>query len=86
VLEILHRFLPAGVSVHVFGSRATGRTKPWSDLDLALQGSSPLPLSLIAEIAEAVDDSALPWKVDLVDRWTVSDDFGRLIDRSKIAL
>ena len=39
-----------------------------------------------AELAEAFDESALPWKVDLVDRATVSEAFGRIIDAGRIAV
>ena len=86
VRDILHRILPPGITVHVFGSRARGEPKPWSDLDLALEGPGPLSLALMAELAEAFDESDLPWKVDLVDRVSVSDDFGQIIDAHKIAL
>ena len=86
VLTILRAHLPADVRIHVFGSRATGKAKPWSDLDLVLEGDAPLPLSLLAKLAEAFDKSVLPWKVDLVDRLAVNAPFGRLIDQSKIEL
>jgi uncharacterized protein len=86
IAEILRAHLPIDVTVHVFGSRASGRVKAWSDLDLVLEGPSPLSISLIAALAEAFEESPLPWKVDIVDRKTVSDGFGRLIDRSKVAL
>lgn len=86
VRAILHRHLPRGFRVGVFGSRANGTAKPWSDLDLVLSGERPLPLSVLAELAEAFDESALPWKVDLVDRAAVAEAFGRLIDDSAIAL
>ena len=77
VRGILARHLPPAVDVLVFGSRAGGKPKPWSDLDLALAGECPLPLALMADLAEAFDESALPWKVDLVDRAT---GFGAMID------
>jgi uncharacterized protein len=86
VNAILRAHLPSGVTVHVFGSRARGQPKAWADLDLVLEGAAPLPLSLVAKLAEAFEESALPWKVDLVDRKTVSAGFGRLIDQSKVAL
>ena len=86
VRAILARHLPPGVQASVFGSRARGTAKPWSDLDLALSGEAPLPLSLLAALAEEFDESALPWKVDLVDRLTVSEAFGRIIDADAIAL
>ena len=84
VRAILRRHLPPGVRVHVFGSRAAGRVKPWSDLDLVLEGDGPVPWSAMAELAEAFDESRLPWKVDLVDRATVSPQFARIVDDQKV--
>lgn len=86
VKAILRAHLPNSVTVHVFGSRACGRAKAWSDLDLLLEAAAPVPLSTIAALAEAFEESELPWKVDIVDRKAVSDRFGRLIDQSKVAL
>lgn len=85
VRAILLAHLPGCVSVHVFGSRAHGHPKAWSDLDLMLEAPTPLPLSLVAKLVEAFEESELPWKVDLVDRKSVSDAFGKLIDQSKVA-
>lgn len=86
VRAILARHLPQGIAVSVFGSRARGQAKPWSDLDLALEATEALPLAVLAELAEAFDESALPWKVDLVDRRTVSPEFAAIIARDSIAL
>lgn len=86
VSDILRAHLPEGVTVHVFGSRASGKVKPWSDLDLVFEAAAPLPLALTAAIAEAFEESDLRWKVDLVDRKTVSDGFGQLIDQAKVPL
>lgn len=86
VLAILKAHLPEGTLVHAFGSRATGRCKPWSDLDLVIEGAEALPLSLLAALAEAFAESELPWKVDLVDRRGVSEEFARIIDRTKVSL
>lgn len=83
VQAILAAHLPPGVAVGVFGSRAGGTPKPWSDLDLVLEGDGPLPLALLASLAEAFDESALPWKVDLVDRRAVSAAFGAIIDAGR---
>lgn len=86
VCAILADHLPPGVRVGVFGSRAGGTPKPFSDLDLVLESEAPLPLPLLAELAEAFDESALPWKVDLVDRRAVTDAFGAIIDASRVPL
>ena len=86
VCEILREQLPCDVTVHAFGSRAGGRIKPWSDLDLVLEGTAPLPLSLLGALAEAFEESPLPWKVDLIDRNALRGEFGRLIDQTKVAI
>lgn len=86
VLAILDTHLPPDVRAAVFGSRAGGSPKPWSDLDLMLEGTAPLELPLLARLAEAFDESALPWKVDLVDRKAVSEGFGRIIDAASMPL
>jgi predicted nucleotidyltransferase len=87
VRAILRAHLPDAVQVGVFGSRVEPeRVKPMSDLDLVLEGTEPLPLSLIAELREAFDESALPFKVDLVDRCCVDPAFGAIIDAAKLPL
>jgi predicted nucleotidyltransferase len=73
VLDILHVHLPASAKVWVFGSRVTGRTRRYSDLDLAIDAGRRLTLDEIATLAEAFSDSDLPYKVDLVD-WQNLDD------------
>lgn len=86
VRAILGTHLPPQVRAAVFGSRAGGQPKPWSDLDIVLEGPDLLPIDLLAEIAEAFDESDLPWKVDIVDRRTVSDTFGAIIDTTQVAI
>lgn len=64
---ILARLVPT-VSVCVFGSRATGQhARRYSDLDLALMTREPLPPDQLAELAEAFEESDLPWTVDVID-------------------
>lgn len=59
--------LPAGYEVWAFGSRLTGKARPFSDLDLVLVGPQPVPLPLLAKLSEAFSESTLPFSVDLVD-------------------
>ena len=86
ICAILRKNLAEKFRVFVFGSRAGGTVKPWSDLDLSIEGPGPLPLSTLATLRDAFDESSLPWKVDLVDRFTTSEQFGRIIDRHKLEL
>lgn len=47
----------------LFGSRATGRASPWSDIDLALEGIDD---EVRAEaIARALDDLPMPYRFDV---------------------
>lgn len=66
VQKILARFVP-GRPVFVFGSRATGRAKRRSDLDLCIGGDTPLGRGAIANMLDAFDESDLPIEVDVVD-------------------
>lgn len=82
---ILSRHLPDAV-VWVFGSRATGKAKKYSDLDLCVKASQPLSLNVMSALAEDFSESDLPWKVDLVDWWSISEAFRAIIDRDKVLL
>ncbi len=66
VRRILGKYAP-GRAVWAFGSRARGHAKPYSDLDLAILGGSPLPDRLMFDLKEAFDESDLPFAVDVVD-------------------
>ena len=74
------------VTVTAFGSRVTGRAKPWSDLDLALTADAPLTLARLAALREAFSESSLPWKVDLVDTLAVSPEFQARIAKEQVLL
>ena len=77
VRGILRSYLP-NREIWVFGSRANGAAKKYSDLDLAIVGE-PLPLELESRLADAFEESDLPIKVDIVDLNKVSPEFGALI-------
>jgi uncharacterized protein len=74
VRNLLAKHLP-GNRVYVFGSRARGTAKPFSDLDLAIEADAPIPPERIESLREAFSESNLPILVDLVDLRTVSDTF-----------
>ena len=86
VRTILRRHLPETFKVYVFGSRAGGRVKRYSDLDLSIEGPEPVGLGTLGALNDEFDESDLIWKVDLVDRVTVSETFGKIIDARKVAL
>jgi predicted nucleotidyltransferase len=66
VREILREHVP-DCEVWVFGSRVARRSKPFSDLDLAVISPTELSSRRLALLAYAFEDSDLPIKVDVVD-------------------
>ena len=85
VAAILHRHVPRR-EVWVFGSRATGQSRPYSDLDLAIGGDIPLSLAILAALSEDFENSLLPFKVDVVDWATAPDSFRQIIAPTRILL
>lgn len=77
--NVLRAYLPVDARSYVSGSRAHGGARRYSDLDLALAWDRPLGLDLIGQIAEALSDSDLPFKVDIVDLSLVEPVFRRRI-------
>jgi predicted nucleotidyltransferase len=57
----------------VFGSRAKGCAKDYSDLDLAYDAN--IPLSDLATIETAFNESDLPFSIDLIDLNIISAEF-----------
>jgi predicted nucleotidyltransferase len=73
VCKILHAHVPE-LEVWAYGSRVHGENlKPFSDLDLALITSAPLDAYRLTRLKDAFVESALPFKVDLLD-WSTTDE------------
>ena len=86
VLNIIRANLPQGTKAWVFGSRATGRARRYSDLDLALDAGRRMTLDEIARLTEAFSDSDLPYKVDLVDWRDIDDRWRHIVLSERVAL
>jgi predicted nucleotidyltransferase len=56
---------------YLFGSRARGDHKKYSDLDICF--FEDIPWAVRSDIKEDFEESRLPYKVDLVD-WNLCDD------------
>ena len=66
VRSLIDGVLP-GAKVAVFGSRATGRARPFSDLDLLLLEPSRLSWTQSAALFDAFEASDLPFCVDVLE-------------------
>jgi predicted nucleotidyltransferase len=54
-------------SVYLFGSWARGEPRPPSDIDVAIEAAAPVPAGLLARVREALEDSTVPYRVEVVD-------------------
>lgn len=78
-LAAVRQILGREPAVLVFGSRASGDARPFSDLDICLRRPEPIPDAEIGGLREAFQESDLPFKVDLVDFHRVEPAFRELI-------
>ena len=85
VRDILQRYVPDR-EVWAFGSRAKWTAKEFSDLDIAIIGDKPLSIALTADMREAFQESALPFKVDIVDWANITPSFQQVIQAAKIQI
>jgi predicted nucleotidyltransferase len=85
LVDIFHEYIPER-EIWIFGSRVNGRVKPYSDIDCAIIGEDEVPLRIMGLLNDAFADSDLPYKVDLVDWATASQDFRCIIESAKIVL
>lgn len=86
VQDTLRAVLPATARVYVFGSRALWTTKDGSDLDLAIDAGRKLSREESVDLADAFEESDLPYKVDVVDLHDVSDGFRAIVERDRVVL
>ena len=76
VKQIVLKHIPKdNFAVFLFGSRAVGNAKPLSDIDIGILGLEPLPIIIKADLETALEESIVPYKIDLIDFYKVDKDF-----------
>jgi predicted nucleotidyltransferase len=85
VRDILRQYIPH-YEVWAFGSRVTGGARPYSDLDLMMITDQPLSLAVHAALVEAFSTSDLPWRVDVIDWSSVSEDFRDIVKQAHVVV
>ncbi len=69
---------PKSSKVFIFGSRATGTNRKFSDIDLGIEPKSELPIMTKIDLEDEFDQSDLPYRVDIVDFNNVSENFKKV--------
>ncbi|OGS03659.1 MAG: hypothetical protein A2339_04005 [Elusimicrobia bacterium RIFOXYB12_FULL_50_12] len=71
----------AGAEVRVFGSRVNGKSKKYSDIDLAIVEKRKISLKHLNELRDAFQESDIPYRVDIQDWRRVSREFKAVINK-----
>ena len=76
VKQIVLKHIPKdNFAVFLFGSRAVGNAKPLSDIDIGILGLEPLPTIIKVDLESDLEESIVPYKIDLIDFYKVDKDF-----------
>ncbi len=86
IISVLDENIENGV-YYIFGSRAKGDFKKYSDIDIALDiDGKKLDSHILSKISAIFEDSTLPYEVDLIDLNSISESFANLIKDSLVKL
>lgn len=77
ICKTLRRHLQANVAVYLFGSRARNTARWNSDYDLWVDAD--LPDAIITEIQDELDESFVPFRVDIVTTPKLRGKFGEIV-------
>lgn len=80
------RILGNGVEVLLFGSRAKGTAREFSDIDLCIKSDRPVSHTDLSNWKERFQNSNIPYKVDVVLYEDLSEDFRQLISKTSVSL
>ena len=71
--------------LYLFGSRARGDAARASDIDIAILPDAPLGPGTLARIRDALEESTIPYEVEVIDLSSVDEPFRRKMLAEAIA-
>ncbi len=83
LVVIVRKYVPVG-TIYLFGSRARGTHGPMSDIDIAIDAGMPIDRSALGLIKEEVEESRIPFFVDVLDFRLLDEDMQKEILREGI--
>ena len=72
---VLKKLEKSNIKVYLFGSRARGDASKYSDVDLGLISKDKIDNKTLSELKEIIEESHIPYQVDVVDLSNVSKIF-----------
>lgn len=64
--------------IFFFGSRVSGDSNQYSDIDIGIEGPLEIPYEIMAKIKESVENLPILYKIEIVDFKKVSPDFRKV--------
>ncbi len=87
IKRTVYKYLPADLyQIFLFGSRAEGTNRKWSDADIGLLGQQKVPAEKLVEIESDLSESDIPYLVEVVDFKFVTPEFAKIALKTKIDL
>lgn len=88
ILQVLQKNIPEkDTKFYIFGSRAKGNFKEYSDIDIAVElPDKKLSADILGKILIEFNDSTLPYEVDVVDLNAIDEKFKKLIKETLVIL
>lgn len=65
--------------VYLFGSCAEGAPRHSSDIDIAIEPLDDLPVSVLNKIRDKLEESTIPYEVDVIDMRGTDESFRKRI-------
>ena len=69
------------VKIYLFGSRARGTASTGSDCDIGIDPLEDLPKGLLSRIREELEESCVPYLVEVIDLSRAASDFAERVRR-----
>ena len=74
-MSVLEAFANIDADIFLFGSQVTGKAHAKSDYDVGYYAEEKVPIHIIVDLKEKLEDMPIPASVDLVDFAATSEDF-----------
>ena len=86
IKETLKRYIPnPEAKFYIFGSRARGKYREYSDVDIAIDSSDLTP-TIKSKLEIEFENSTFPYEVDIVDLNNIKESFRNLIQDDLVLL
>lgn len=79
IKEVLAKYLNLqDYDMFLFGSRVGSKARKYSDYDIGIKGISEIDMSTLGDINYEIENSRIPYVVDIVDFNDVDDNFSEV--------